>query len=190
MRRLVRFVTWGLLLLAASCNRGGIGKGEVSGSFFVRECSSGGDRALAPYSFSADLLGTRRLRENLQIALYDDAVDFEETDALLILIGNVDPLLADPTRPLVRRVSRDPADVNLALSLFVTCPKRPTLHGLSGEIRFEKFDIASDPADTGRQEALAGTLTASVVSADLTEAAGSIELSFDFIPGDPPLLLR
>lgn len=174
-------------LLLAGCEGAKNGTATVEGSFGVIECRQSGDRAPADYRFDATFLSTRRLQDNLQIVIFEHEVDFEETDALVILINDLAPLQADETRPLVRPISNTPDGINLALNLFQTCPDRPTLHGISGEIRFDKFDIADDPEDTGVLEVLAGTLTASLTSASRTSTVGWVRATFDFLPPKPPL---
>jgi hypothetical protein len=174
------------LVLSAACEKRN-GTGDVSGAFFVKECRPLGDRPLEPYAFTAGAMSTQRNFDVLLIVIQDHMVRLEETDGLTIRIPSVQALRSNTTRPLILPVSLEHSDINASLSLFDTCPGRPTLSAVQGTLRLDKFTIAADPADTGDHESLAGTLTATVVSADVTERVGNISADFDFLPQPMPL---
>lgn len=175
------------LLVLASCARTtGQGTGTVEGEFAVKECRRSGDRALAPYSFVAGKLGTQRFETSLTILVQEYEVDLEETDGLAIRIDDLRPIRALGPPPLRLRVSQSRDDVNAALSLFNTCPSRPTLHASAGELVLDQFTIQEDPDKTGQGEQITGTLTATVTAFE-GMVAGVIRASFNFKPGvEPP----
>jgi hypothetical protein len=175
------------VLALAACENATNGKGHIEGLFSVPGCRSMEDREKGAYAFDAKYLSTRRLEENLQIAIWQHPVDFEETDGLLLLVNDLASLMAEESRPILRPISRDPSDVNLSLNLFQTCPHRPTLHGMTGVVRFDKLNIAANPEETGVLEVVAGTVTATVVGADLDTPIGWMKATFDFLPPKPPL---
>ena len=165
-----------------ACSSPDNGRGLVEGEFSVEECRPSGDFARQNYRFNAGHLGTKRFINTLTLSILKYAVELEETDGLQIRLGDLDALRAIETRPFSRKISQDSEDVNVSLSLFDTCPDRPTLVALDGEIEFTEFAVAEDPEDTGREEVLAGTLTATVVAADGMTIAGTIRSEFNYRP--------
>ena len=152
----VRVASWLALIavvtLPVGCLVSGNGYGRVSGHFFVKGCRPSGDLPPGPYAYEADRLATNRVENVLEIIIQEHHVDLEESDGLLVRLGDVRELraLAESGKlPIVRQVSEARTDVNVALSLFDTCPDRPTLHATSGTITFEKYRIAARPEDTG-----------------------------------------
>jgi hypothetical protein len=129
-----------------------------------------------------DRYATVRFQDVMQIIIQERSVDFVEGDVLLLRMDGLEELRTTSVRPIVLPVSRERGDVNAALNLFDTCPRRPTLHVSQGMVEFERFTIAEDPEEAGSQEVIKGTLTATVVSADPEEVVGTIFSSFDFEP--------
>jgi len=183
----VRAVGIGLaaLVMAAGCFVATNGTGSVGGSFFVKGCRPSGDRPPGPYAFEADRMATQRIENVLEIIVQEYHVDLEESDGLLIRIPDVRELRALSQAgklPIRRTISMQRNDVNAALSLFQTCPDRPTLNAVSGTLTFDRFEIAALPEDTGNEEALKATLTATVTSVERGVPVGHISAVFDFIP--------
>ena len=175
-----RVVAWALFALVG-CDVADNGSGSVEGVFFIAECRPSGNFERQPYSFNASRVDTMRFESTLEIRIQENAVSIEETDGLNIRIDDITSIPPGEPRPLRRKISRDRGDVNAALSLFQTCPDRPTLHATEGEIVFTTFNVAVDPDDTGTREKIAGALTATVTTAD-GAIAGTISAVFDFEP--------
>ncbi|MBI2377737.1 MAG: hypothetical protein HYV07_27290 [Deltaproteobacteria bacterium] len=176
-----------VLLLSSACGRGGEGSGFVRGEFEIPRCRTSGDRVRAAYDFEAGRLSTDRFDDVLLISISKYGVELEETDGLVIRVPDAVALSRRKVRPLVLPLTRSATTVNAALSLFQTCPTRPTLHATSGELVLDKFTINADPDDAGEGEVVAGTLTASVASAHPDRPAGWIRAEFDFFPPSPLL---
>jgi len=169
--------------LALACDVQVLGTGAVEGRFRVVECRPSGDFPLQDYRWTAGRVSSARFNDTYQILLQEHAVDLEQSDGLVVRIPDVAPLRADGTRPLRVPVGRGGGLANVTLSLFQTCPDRPQLDAASGEIVFEVFRLAARAEDAGRDEALSGTVTATVVGADGRTVAGTIRATFDFEPG-------
>jgi hypothetical protein len=176
-----RILLVALLLSGAGCVKK-TGTGDVTGFFSVVGCTMKSDRPASSYGFDAGGLGTNRFNDNLEISIQQYPVRLEETDGLLIRLPSVMALRANSMRPLVVPVSTAPSDVNAALSLFQTCPDRPQLYAVEGTISFDLFTIQADPANTGDNEVLKATLTATVVSVEPGVRVGWVRSSFDFFP--------
>src|SRR5205823_2655350 len=111
------------------------------------------------------------------IGMQQYKVQVEETDGLVIRL-NLKKLIetgvlvpdpsklkivrADPTKAVVIRTSTSPNDANASLSLFKTCAGFPTNDASSGVMTLTKVTLAQDPMETGNNERLAGTLTATL----------------------------
>lgn len=188
MRRFVP-TTLALALGAAgvACNGPNNGTGGVDGDFFVEACRPSGDFERQDYTFKARHLDTKRVNQSLQILIQKHRVRLEEADGLLIHIEDIDPLQLRTERPLRLPISTARSTPSVALSLFDTCPNRPTLNMTEGELVFDVFDIAPDPDDTGNAEQLTGTLTGTVVTIDGKTIAGTLRASFDFEPEPRPV---
>ena len=171
------------LVIAAGCSSPENGQGFVEGRFAIRECRPSGDFEEQSYRFDAGFLGTRRFKDTLTLSILKFAVELEETDGLLVRIDELSKLRAEQQRPIVREISQAPTDINVSLSLFQTCPDRPTLVASSGTIRFDEFDVSAEPEDTGVEEIVSGTLTATVVGIDGESFAGVIRSEFSYRPG-------
>ena len=165
-----------------SCASPDNGEGLVEGRFSVEECRPSGNFKEQDFRFKARSLGTNRFLDTLTLSILENAVELEETDGLLIRLGDLNDYWSIQERPFTRPISGDPEDVNVSLSLFETCPDRPTLVAVDGQIEFTEFAVAQDPEDTGVEEVLAGTLTATVVAADGKTIAGTIRSEFNYRP--------
>lgn len=174
----------------------------MEAAFDEPECQIGKERStLDDYGFDADFMATERFGGILIILIQKYAVKVEETDSLVMRV-NLDHLLElgllveDPAQeqivrageaPLELPTSRDPEDVNVALSLIQTCPEFPTHQAMSGTVRFTSFVLSLDAEDTGREERLAGTLTSTLTRANADGPVGSVRSTFDFEPPRQPL---
>jgi hypothetical protein len=166
----------------AACSSADNGEGFVEGRFRVAECRPSGDFVEQDFRYDAGFLGTMRFLNTLTLSILHHAVELEETDGLLIRLGDVQSLRESSERPIIRAVSRESTDVNVTLSLFETCPDRPTLVASQGQIEFTDFAVAVDPEDTGVEEVVAGTLTATIVAADGVTIAGHVHSEFNYRP--------
>lgn len=198
MRRLP-FIALAALAVASSACEGAAGTGVVRAAFKENNCKPGTDRDLANYEYRAQYLATERFSGILQIYIQKYRVDVEETDSLVIRFS-VDELLrdgtlaikdeqivrADSNSPIVIRTSTLSGDANASLSLFGTCPEFPTHFG-TGLLKFEEFTLALEPMDTGTNELLVGTLTATLTRNNAREPVGTMEAIFDFAPPRRPL---
>lgn len=176
-----------VLVAAAGCGVAPNGSGRVDARLKVDECRPSGDFT-GGYRYEADRLDTQRFEDTLTILVLDYSVDIEQGDGLFIRIDDV-KTIGDPMtepRPFSRSIDRSANGVNASLSLFQTCPDRPTLRASSGRVTFSSFSIATDPADTGDQELLVGTLTATLTGVD-GNVAGSLTAEFDFRPRRLPV---
>lgn len=172
----------------SACKLGAPGTGDVAGHFIVDDCHDGETATFPRYGFTASLLSTRRFERALDIVLNDEAVDLEETDGLIIQIPDVRPLISDIARPIVRPLGRGQDQLRASLSLFTTCPFHPTLHAISGEVRFDKLTIAPDPDNTGVNEVVEGSMTATVAGTDPDLAVGVVDARFSFRPAPESIL--
>ncbi|MFO0729075.1 MAG: hypothetical protein U1E65_35170 [Myxococcota bacterium] len=164
------------------CKLGAPGTGEVSGHFIVDNCHDGELATFPAYHFDASLLGTRRFERALDVVLSDDAVELEETDGFILQIPDIRPLIADATRPLVLPLGRAQENLRASLSLFSTCPFRPTLHATEGEVRFDSLTLQPNPDNAGHNEVIEGSLTATVAAVDPNLAVGQITVHFSLRP--------
>jgi len=178
----MRWITLILSSLMMACSGPDNGQGFVEGRFQIAECRPSGNFEKQDFRYDADHLGTMRFHDTLTLGILRHAVELEETDGLLIRLEDVSSILDSAPRPIIRQISRDPSDVNVSLSLFETCPDRPTLFAVSGQISFSQFSVSEDPEDTGLHEVLAGTLTATVVGVDKETIAGTIHSEFSYRP--------
>jgi hypothetical protein len=176
----------GALLLGA-CQSPENGTGRVDATLRVAECRPSGDLAEDGYGWEASRLNTKRFHDTLTVVVQEFAVDLEETDGLLLRIPNLEVLRGDRTRPLVRRLGRDRDGLNASLSLFQTCPDRPTLNVATGTVSFDVFEIAADPEDTGVGERVEGSLSGALVGVDGRSSAGRVEARFAFEPLTRPV---
>ncbi len=180
------------------------GGGSVSADFFVDDCPPGTDRNLDDYGYEADWLATERYAGVVIIQIMEYRVRIEETDSVAVRVG-LDELieagtlqyadgetrivLTDPSTPLTLPLSFGEGRANATISLFQTCPNFPTLHATSGTLTITDFDLAVDAEDTGIDEHVAGSLTATVArSDDLMTAAGLVTSDFDFEPPKRPTI--
>ncbi|MEQ8564996.1 MAG: hypothetical protein RMA76_08825 [Deltaproteobacteria bacterium] len=192
----------GSVVLLAGCS-GLNGGGSVSAEFFVEDCPPGTDKQIEDYGYDAAWLATERYSGVVIVQVQEYRVRIEETDSVAVRIGMDDliesgdlvvdeererVLLADPaglTLPLAFGEGR----ANATLSLFQTCANFPTLHATSGTLRITDFDLALDAEDTGSDEHIAGSLTATIArSDDLMVPAGTMVSDFDFEPPSRPTI--
>lgn len=154
----------------------------MRGAFLVEECTTGTEGRFERYEYSPDSFRARRSDNVLFISIQHRAVTPIESDVLDIRIPDVNILRSMPQRPLRLPLSLDNDGINATLSLYETCPRTPQLRAHSGTLVFEVFQIAIDPEDSGVQENIRGTLTATVVGVDPARPAGRLESEFSFVP--------
>lgn len=180
--------------LGGGCNRSAPGWARVEGAFFVEECTRGEDVRFDAFTYDAGYIATRRFEDSLNIQLFRSQVQVEETDGLTIQLASVDAVRAfpapTPERPLLLPIGPHQSTARAILSLYTTCPRRPTLAVRTGTLTLTRALLASDPRDSGDEEHLTGTLTASVVAADDAVVVGSLRASFDFEPVSTPVVGR
>ena len=148
----------------------------------IEECTTGEVGEFDDYEYSPTDYRTRRFENVLFVSLQDNAVTPIESDVLDIRIPDLTLLRSMPERPLELPMVLEAAGINVTLSLYRTCPRTPQLRALSGVLSFDVSQVADDPEDTGVQENIRGTLTATVVGVDPTRPAGWIESEFSFVP--------
>ena len=185
MRLVGRAPLWITLFAAVACQSADNGVGRVDARFSVEECRPSGDFELQDYGWDAGRVDTRRFANSLHILLQRHRVSLEQADGLQLSIEDVRGLRADSTRPLVRTID-GARGVMGALSLFDTCPDRPTLNISAGQVVFTRFDVAEDPDDTGTDEHVVGTVTGTLAAVDGSRA-GTITATFDFFPEKAPV---
>ena len=178
-----RLVLIACSIVAVGCSSPENGEGFVEGRFAISECRPTGDFEKQDYRFDAGFLGTRRFKDTLTLNILEYAIELEETDGLLVRIDEVSELREIEERPFSKVISQSSTDINVTLSLFQTCPDRPTLVATSGIIIFDEFKVSELPEDTGIEEIVAGTLTATVVGVDGETFAGVIRSEFNYRPG-------
>lgn len=192
----------GLLFLACSGCSGLTGGGSVEATFFVEDCPPGTERNLDDYGYEADWLATERYAGVVIVQVMEYRVRIEETDSVAVRIA-VDDLiesgdlelkdarvvLSNPGTAVTLPLSFGEGRANATISLFQTCPNFPTLHATSGTLTITDFDLAVEPEDTGEEEHIAGSLTATVArSDDLATPAGVMASEFDFEPPARPTI--
>ncbi len=180
------------------------GSGQVEVNFFEGSClSDDPDPEPSVVRFDASYLATQRFAGILVIQVQEFRVNLEETDGLLIRL-NIDHLLeegqlvvderrshivrSDPAVPLELPVGSGPGQADVSFSLFQTCADFPTSHGASGALSLRNITLAEDAVDTGENERITGTVTATLSRADLKGPAGTLRADFDFAPPRRPLL--
>ncbi len=189
-------------MFAGACN-GPNGAGRVQAHFFKNECGPGDPQNLASYNFDAGFLATERFGSMLTIDIQRYKSELEESDGLSIRLDlkrlmklgvlTTDPkasqiVRADPTRAAVVTTSSLAGDANIALSLYTTCPNFPTSYAQNGVLTLDKVTIAADPTNSGENERLGGTVTATLTRANEDGPVGTLEAEFDFSPPRRPLL--
>lgn len=175
--------------------------GEVQADFTVDDCPPGDDNdGLEDYGFEPGFFGVTRFYDDVTIELFEYRVLVEETDGLSIRLRLGDLVEAgqiaedgDSGRyrltapPLELPVSLE-GNARASLSMFQTCFDFPTVHAVSGTLRFDRLRLAIDPEDLGRDERVAGTLTASIARGAPQEHVGTLTAVFDFEVPRRPLL--
>lgn len=154
----------------------------MRGSFLIEECTTSTERRFSDYEYTPTSFRARRSEDVLFISIQHYAVNPIESDVLDIRIPDLSLLRSMPQRPLRLPLSLENTGINATLSLYETCPRTPQLRAHSGALILDVFQIADDPEDSGVQENLRGTLTATVVGVDPTRPAGRIESAFSFVP--------
>lgn len=202
----VRAERWlvGALCLAAvgSACSGPNGFAHIEGELALDGCVQEKPRTFGPYGFDAGYLATERFAGVLLIYMQKYPSEIEETDGLTVRVdlddlmdrgllvrdqGRAQIVRADPAKPLVVRTSTAPSDANVSLSLFSTCAGFPTSYAIAGRLTFDKLTLAADPKDTGDDERLGGTLTATIGRASSHAPVGNLRATFDFAPPTRPL---
>jgi hypothetical protein len=191
-----------LALLFTSCQSPD-GSARVVAHFKTNQCGLGQTADnLMNYNFDAAYMQTERFGGAMIIGIQKYRVSIEETDGLQIRIDLVALLnrglltddrarhqiiRTDPTKPLVLATSTASTDANAVLSLFTTCPDFPSSEARSGVLSFDKLTLAEDPTNTGENERIGGTLTATLSRAYTSTAVGTLDAVFDFAPPRRPL---
>lgn len=191
-----------LLAAVTGCGVRSTGTAIVEVDLVEPECQVDKERsALEDYQFEADFMATERFAGILTVLLQRHPVKVEETDALVMridldLLLELGLLAVDEAEEqivlaedavLELATTRDPDDVNVAVSLIETCPEFPTHQALTGTVSFTTFVVAEDAKDTGRDERLAGTLAATLTRANADGPVGTVRSTFDFAPPRQPL---
>jgi hypothetical protein len=190
------------VLALAGCDRTP-GTGRVDAEFSVAECPPG---LLAPdlvtFGFDAGYLSTERYLDVVLVQVFRYPVRVEETDGLTLRLDlaalrrrgllRVDAsrgqlVRSDLSRPLEIPLTPGAGEAGAVLSLFGTCPDFPQFPGAEGMVRLTALTLAAEPEDTGEQERLAGTLTATLTRSSTDARVGLLRASFDFTPPRRPL---
>jgi hypothetical protein len=175
----------------------------VTAHFSKNECSAGNSADLQNYGFDAGYLATERFDGFLLITIQKYRSALEEADGLAIRL-NLKRLMklgifvddtnrhqivrADATRAALIKTSTLADDANASLNLFNTCPSFPSSYASRGRLSLDKVTLAEDPVDTGENESLGGTLTATLTRANEELPVGTIDVVFDFSPPRRPLI--
>jgi hypothetical protein len=186
----------------SSCN-GENGSARVQASFFKNECGPGDPQDLANYGFDARYLVTERFKGVLLITIQKYKADLVESDGITARL-QLDQLLkrgilavdsmhqqivrADPTKAALIKTSTGAGDANVSLSLYQTCPNFPTSNASAGLISFDKLTLAQDATNTGENEHLGGTITATLTRLNEDGPVGRLNVVFDFAPPRRPLI--
>lgn len=181
-----------LVLLLAGCGATSGGTAAVEGEFTVLGCKAESDVRFEAFRFDVQHVVNHRNQDHLEIVMLQYPVDLEETDGLLLQFESVSELRAARAAvspgPLTVPLASGSSFARAALSLFVSCPRAPTLHAVAGQVVFSQLELAADPQDAGVDEIVTGTLTASVSGPDRSQILGVIRASFDFVPANAPQL--
>jgi hypothetical protein len=157
---------------------------------------------LVEFGFDAGYLSTERFLDVVMVQVFRYPLLVEETDGLTVRLDlgalrrrgllRVDParrqlVRADLSRPLEIPLTPGDGEANAVLSLFDTCPDFPQFPVVEGSLRLTALTLAADPEDTGEQERVVGTITATLARASSDAPVGTLRASFDFTPPRRPL---
>lgn len=180
------------------------GSARVQAHFTASMCRPGGSAASpSDFSFDAGYLATERFGGALLISIQKYSDSINNTDGLQIRVdltrllkqkrlivdmarGQIER--ADAAAALALQTTTSTTDANVALSLYVTCPDFPSSYASQGLLSFDEFTLASQPADTGDNERLGGTVTATLTRAGDDGPIGTLQAVFEFSPPRRPLL--
>lgn len=174
----------------------------MAADFSVTDCPPGDNNdGLKNYRFDAGFLGIARFMDDITIQLFEYKVLVEETDGLSIRLRLTDLvdqgiLVAAPgakqyqlaAPPLELPLMIEGLGARASLSMFQTCPDFPTVHASSGTLRFDVLTISVDPEDTGHDERVEGTLTATVSRGVPMQNVGRVRSQFAFDVPRRPLM--
>ncbi len=191
------------LLLLTSCDRL-LGEGSVQANFTVGDCPVGDSNSgLEDYGFEAAFLGTTRFNDDVSVQIYEHAGSLEDTDGLSIRFNLADLLRAGTLQadeaneaynlasPPLRVPLSHAGAVSATLSMFHTCPHSPAVYAASGTLEFNVLRLVIDPDDTGDDERIEGTMTATVVRGVDMETVGTVQADFQFdVPKRPLMSFR
>lgn len=194
------FAPW-LLLLSAACV-GDDGTGYVEARFDPPECPIGEvNDSLKLLRYEAGWLATERYLGVIYLQVFDHQVRLEETDGLSIRVSLQDLvdqklLVLDPVRdrlvradegqPLRLPVGLGQDEHNASLSLYLTCPDQPSFPAI-GTLVFNDLVLAAEGEDTGVDEHVQGSFTATLTRSLEGPVVGQLRSEFDFLPPRQPL---
>ncbi len=173
----------------------------MQADFSITDCPPGDNNdGLRDYRYDARFLGVSRYQDDISIQLLEYPVLTEETDGLSIKLRITElveqgTLLAGPddkryqlAAPLTLPLALDGLGARASLSMFQTCPDFPTVHAVSGTLRLDRLSLAVDPEDTGHDERVEGTLTASIARGSPMQMVGDLRSDFGFDVPRRPLM--
>jgi len=173
----------------------------VQADFSITDCPPGDNNDdLRGYRYDAGFLGVSRYHDDISIQVLEHPVLTEETDGLSIKLRITQlveqgTLLAGPddkryrlAAPLTLPLALDGLGARASLSMFQTCPDFPTVHAVAGTLRLDRLSLAVDPEDTGHDERVEGTLTASIARGSPMQMVGDLRSDFSFDVPRRPLM--
>ncbi len=185
---------WGLaaaLAVLCACD-GRLEEGRVDAQFSPAECPPGEPKEkLRDFGFDPNRLQTQRFGEVVILQILQHRAVQEEVDNLSVRI-DMQPLLDQglmevrgdfyelTQSPIMVSLSSTTAD--LALNLYSTCPDRPNATSTDGQVTLQNFRIAVVDSDTGEQELITGSVSATVEMRARTTVTAQVQASFDFAP--------
>ena len=188
---------WGAVVLSAAmsaCVHDFEGEGRVDLQVDGEGCPGRGG-----FGFDADYIATERFEGVLFIQIFEYRLLREETNGLAIRLdlnamADTGALQRDTgsdflrlTSPVTLALEAGPAVAGATLDLFEACPLDPTLLATPGALTLTELTLQKDADDTGEDERLRGTLTATVTRASVGGPVGQLTASFDFSPPEQPL---
>ena len=150
--------------------------------------------------WQGDALEVRGQRADY-LQVYDHQVRLEETDGLSIRVPLqelVDRglLVLDPARDRLVRADQSQAlrlpvglgqdELNASFSLYLTCPDQPSFPAI-GTLVLNDLVLAAEGEDTGVDEHVQGSFTATLTRSLDGPVVGQLRSEFDFLPPRQPL---
>ncbi len=176
------------------------GDARIEARFTNTECRPGSPKSeLEDYNYDASYLATERFSGVLKLMLQKYRVNVEEGDTFIIRVNigelehrslltrNEKQITIAGDQPLRLKIGEEENEAQVLLSLFGTCPNYPVNYAISGELVFTTLELALDPMDTGIDEHVVGTVTATMARHSARESVGQLQATFDFFPPRRPL---